>query len=170
MKAFRNPLESILEIRRLQEGQRETELFAALAERDREQAKLEGIRSRQRDAARYLPSAGAPAVGQSLLVRERFVEHQRRLAAMQQQTLARAREEVESRQASLVEARREVRTFEIHRSRLHGRWQAEVRREEQNLSDDIVSARHGLRSQTASEAESPAGFAARRRTDGVTHG
>jgi flagellar export protein FliJ len=153
MKAFRNPLENILEIRRLQQGQRETELFAAQREREREQAKLDGILARQRDAARYQPSSTTPAAGQTLLARERFVEHQRRLAGKQRVQVAAAQEEVENRKAVLIEARREVRTFETHRSRLFERWREEFQREEQKLGDETVVARHGA----ANREETPAG-------------
>jgi flagellar export protein FliJ len=163
MKAFRNPLENILEIRRLQQGQRETELFAAQRERDREQAKLDGILARQRDAARYQPSSTTPAAGQALLVRERFVEHQRRLAGRQRLQVVAAQEEVENRKTVLVEARREVRTFETHRSRLFERWQAEFRREEQKLGDETGAARHGAgnREETQPGTETGTGLADR---------
>ncbi len=163
MKAFRNPLENILEIRRLQQGQRETELAFALRERDREQAKLDAILARQRDAARYLPSARTPAAGEALLLRERFVEHQRRLAGTQRLCVAASLEEVENRKTVLVEARREVRTFETHRSRLFERWQAEFHREEQKLGDEIVVARHGAgnREEPPPEAEIRTGLADR---------
>lgn len=141
MKAFRNPLENILAIRRMQQRQRETELHAALRQRDEEQTKLDGILARQQAAARLVPSAKDAVPGQTLLQREHFVEHQRRLAQVQTETVNQAEATVASRQGILVEARREVRTFEVHRAKLHERWQAAARQEEQLRTDDIVGAR-----------------------------
>lgn len=137
----------------MQQGQREAELFAALRERDRAQAKLDAILARQREAARYLPSARTAAPGAMLLARDGFVEHQRHLAGRQRRELDAAAAEVEARQGILIEARREVRTFESHRSRLHERWRADARRDEQTKADDLVSARHAPERPEPADAE-----------------
>ncbi len=172
MKAFRNPLERILEVRRLQQEQREAELFVALRERDRAREKLDAILASQQEAARYLPSARNAAPGSMLLARDRFVEHQRRRAGWQRQELGAAAAEVDSRQGVLVEARREVRTFETHRSRLHERWQADAQRHEQSQIDDLASARHvpERAAEADAEAESRTCFVSKRQVDGNAHG
>jgi flagellar export protein FliJ len=152
MKAFRNPLENVLEIRRLQQRQRETELAVAARQRDDEQSALDRIRDEHARAAAYLPGDGTAGAGQSLLLREKYLQHQDGLARRQQEAVAQAERKVEERQQILIDARREVRALEVHRGKLRERWDLEFRREEQRETDDIVNAQR--RQRAAEEAPS----------------
>ena len=142
MKRFRNPLETLLEVRRILQRQRETELSLARRKQDEAELVLDQIRARKTAAERYRPAG--PATGPSLLQREHFVQHQVRLEGEQSCVLDQAQEAADTRQRALVEARRGVRTFELHRERLHAEWLAEAARDEQRRYDDIANARHAL--------------------------
>jgi len=140
MKKFHNPLETLLEVRRILQRQRETELSLARRKQDEEELFLDQIRARRAAAEQYRPTG--PSTASSLLQREHFVQHQGRLAGTQSGVVDQAQQVVDTQQDALVEARRGVRTFELHRERLHARWTAETSRDEQRLHDDIANAQH----------------------------
>ena len=147
MKAFRNPHENILELRRLEQQQRQTGLLDARQQRDRQHAALARIEARQKQAAQYIPPAAAPDGGRTLLQRDHFGEHQRRLAKAQAVELARADSLVETRLQEVVEARREVRKLELHGDRLRARWNLEAERQERLVQDDTVNTMTATRTE-----------------------
>lgn len=140
MKTFTNPLEHVLEIRRLQQQQRETEMAVAVQDRDGALAVFEAIEARRREAQKSEAVTSRHAARQ-LLLRERFVDHQHRLATQQRETVNQKESTVLQRRDELVSARCEVRKLEKHRSRLFEKWQLEFRREEQRDQDDMVAGR-----------------------------
>lgn len=140
-KRFDNPLETVLRVRRLQQRHHEARLSDALRDHDQAQTALDQIRDRKHRAAAHVPAPDAAGAGFCLLHRDAFVEHQRHLAARQEQTVRRAQTAVDQRTAGLIEARREVRKLETHREKLYENWQADMLRDEQRHQDDLAGRR-----------------------------
>lgn len=128
-------------------------LATAEAELNRRQLDLRNCYERQNQAqAAMLKDLARVSQAQNILAHKNYLRDLRNLEAellsaieQQKQTVARAEAEVEAAREKLVEATRQLKAIEIHKTNWQLAEKGARRRREQKLSDEIGSILHGLR-------------------------
>lgn len=153
-------LETVLEIRARAKTEtarqlalKYEKLAAAEAELNRRQLDLQACFERQNQAQTAMQgdlTKGSQA--KKILAHKNYLRDLRNLEAElqtavdgQKQEVARAEAEVEAAREKLVEAARELKAIEVHKTNWQSAESTATARREQKLSDEIGSILHGLR-------------------------
>jgi flagellar FliJ protein len=138
MRAFRYSLESVLDIRRIQEDRRKGELAAAAA-RSREHR--DALAATQQDIEQAMDDAPALRAARlnawAMILQDGFLSGRRKQRRLQEVQLKEAQQAEANARRRLLQAHRETRTCEMHRDRTRRHWLAEQRREETRQQDDV---------------------------------